>query len=421
MKPQTRRTFLKCSLATTGGLLINPEVRAADQAKRSKLPVAGVATVYHRGSHADVILGKILEGFNQDEGPGPDLELVSLYIDQFPDNDMSRELTKKYGFRLAATIDEAINLGGSKVAVAGVLSIGEHGNYPRHPVTNQHMYPRKRFFDEIVAALKRGGKVVPVFNDKHLSYRTADALAMVRAAKALNLPLMAGSSLPVAWRVPDLDLPMGCDMQSAMAIGFGGLESYGFHALETLQCMVERRRHGNAGVAAVCAARGARVFEAEQQGYWSQDMLAAALRVQSTELPKNWRNVLLDQAQPFYLIDYRDGFRACVAMLNGIARHFSFACKLKGQKAPTATKFAVQQGPPYRHFEWLVKAIEHMVHTGEPAYPVERTVLTTGIIDAAMRSLAEDGKRIETPQLDITYHASHWGHAPGRPPKPQDW
>jgi len=108
-------------------------------------------------------------------------------------------------------------------------------------------------------------------------------------------------------------------------------------------------------------------------------------------------------------------------MFSGTAENFSFACQLKGQSTPTAAKFALQGGPPYRHFEWLVKASEHMVHTGKPSYPVERTVLTTGIIDAAMRSLSKEGKRIETPLLNIPYRAITWAHAPGSPPKPREW
>lgn len=421
MKSHSRRAFLKQSLATTGGLLFLPKGQAASGVSRDKLPVAGVTTVYRRNSHAHVILGKILEGFNQDGGLGPDIELVSLYVDQFPDSDMSRGLAKKYKFRLAKTIDEAVNLGGDKVGVAGVLSIGEHGKYPYNPVTKQHMYPRKRLFDDIVAAMKRGGKIVPVFNDKHLSYRTDEALAMYRTAKELKIPFMAGSSLPVAWRIPALELPMGCEMQGAMAIGYGGHEAYGFHALETLQCMVERRKGGETGVAAVRAVRGDGVFEAERQGYWSPDLLAAALRSQSYELPTNWREVIADKELPFYLVDYRDGFKACVAMFSGVVGNFSFACQLKGQPSPAATRFALQDGPAYRHFEWLVKAIEPMIHTGKPSYPVERTVLTTGIISAAMHSLAGDGKRIETPELSIAYQASNWPHAPDRPPKTRKW
>ena len=417
---QTRREFLRWSLAATGGLLFtDQESWSIDRAQRPKLPVAGVATVYHRNSHADVILGKILEGWNQDGGPGPDLELVSLYMDQYPDDDMSRNLAKKHGFRLVKTIDEAINLGGDKVGVAGVLSIGEHGTYPRHPVTNQTLYPRKRFFDEIVAALKRGGKVVPVFNDKHLSYDTAQAIAMCRTAEDFKIPFMAGSSLPVAWRIPALELPMECELECALGIGFGGLEAYGFHSLEMLQCMVERRKGGETGVAAVRSATGAAVLDAEKRGYWSKPLLATALRAQGLELPEGWREAITKDSCPFYLIDYRDGLKASIAMLRGIAGHWSFACKLKGQDVPTATKFAFQDGRPFLHFECLVRAIEYLVHTGESPYPVDRTLITTGVIDAAMRSLAAKGKRIETPQLAIGYRASQWAYTPGVPPKPR--
>ena len=416
----TRRRFLQSSLAAAGGVLLSADNTTIGAARRAKLPVAGLATVYRTNSHAHVILGKILEGFNQDGGPGPDLELVSLYMDQYPEGDMSRQLAEKYNFRLAKTIDEAINLGGNQVGVAGVLSIGEHGNYPNDPTTGQRKYPRKRFFDEITAALKRGGKMVPVFNDKHLAYRTDDALDMYRSAQELGIPFMAGSSLPVAWRAPAVEIPIDSDFSTALAIGYGGLESYGFHALEALQCMVERRQGGEVGVASVRAARGADVHEAELQGYWSRDLLAAALRVQGRELPDNWRQVVSDDKHAFYLIDYLDGFKACVAMLGGLANRFSFACQLKGQATPVASHFNLQDGVPYGHFEWLVKAIEHMIHTGRPAYPVERTVLTTGMIDAAMHSLVRQGKQIRTPGLDIAYQASDWAHAPGRPAEPRE-
>ena len=42
---------------------------------------------------------------------------------------------------------------------------------------------------------------------------------------------------------------------------------------------------------------------------------------------------------PFYLFEHRDGLRSAVAMANGVARHFGFAAKLKGQAKPLAVWF----------------------------------------------------------------------------------
>ncbi|HSG72931.1 MAG TPA: hypothetical protein VLA12_21135, partial [Planctomycetaceae bacterium] len=131
---------------------------------RKNLPVAAVVTEYRTNSHADVIVGKILNGSDFD------LKVVSMYTDQVPKSDLSRSLATTHGFRICQTIDEAITLGTDKVQVAGVLSIGEHGDYPKTEDTGQKMYPRRRFFDAIAATFRRAGSVVPVFNDKHLAY-----------------------------------------------------------------------------------------------------------------------------------------------------------------------------------------------------------------------------------------------------------
>src|SRR5581483_2394122 len=103
-----------------------------------------------------------------------------------------------------------------------------------------------------------------------------DARHMYDTARELKLPFLAGSSLPVAWRVPPLDLPRGAALAEALVLGYGGLESYGFHALETLQCMVERRQGGEGGVASVQAVRGEEIGRAGKAGRWSRDLLEPA-------------------------------------------------------------------------------------------------------------------------------------------------
>lgn len=417
MQGTTRRRFLEGAAAASLGLVGAGNLQAGPAPRRKPLPVAAVVTAYRPNSHADVLVGKILEGYDQRGGPGPDLRLAAMYVDQFPKNDLSRGLAKKHGFRLAKTIEEALTLGGDDLAVAGVLCIGEHGDYPYTKDTRQHMYPRRRFFDAVAAVFRKRRRAVPVFNDKHLAYAWADARHMFDTARDLRIPFLAGSSLPVAWRVPPLALPMNCELRSALALGYGGYESYGFHALETLQCMVERRRGGETGVAAVQAVRGEEIARAEKDGRWSRALLDAAAA--TTPAPPRGRAKAFPKNAAFYLIEYRDGLRAAVAMSTGLANQFAFAGSVGGRDQPAATWFQLQEERPYGHFAHLLRAIEHTIHTGRPAYPVERTLLTTGILDAVMHSLAGDGRLIRTPHLNIAYRPVEWAFAEGRPDKPE--
>ena len=359
----TRRQALQ-SLGLGGLAVLSGRTPLLAEGNRKKLPVAAVVTTYSENSHADVIVGKILEGWRQKGGVGPDLELVSLYTDQVDSGDLSRGLAKKHGFRIAKTIDEAVTLGQNSLPVAGVLSVGEHGNYPRNDV-GQDMYPRRRFFDAILAAMRRCGEYVPLFNDKHLSWNWNDAKHMYDVAERHRIPFMAGSSLPVTWRYPADELPVGSEIEEAMAVGYGGLESYGFHALESLQCIVERRRGGESGVAAVTAVKGDQIWQAEKEGKWDRRLLVSAVETFDGSADDLERRLLPKDAA-FYLIEYRDGLRGTVANIPGVTKEFAVACRLRQRKAPVAWWIRLE-GRPHGHFEHLLRAIEHMIHTKQPA------------------------------------------------------
>lgn len=425
--PTTRRQALRnLGLGGLAGLSGTAQLPAA-RFRRKPLPVAAVITQYFEYSHADVLLGKILEGWLQTGGPGPNLKLVSLYVDQFSDKDLSRMLAKKHGFRIARTIDEAVTLGTKTVPVAGVLSVGEHGNYPTTPDTMQHMYPRRRFFDEIVAAMRRCDRFVPLFNDKHLGYRWQDARHMVDTARRYRIPLMAGSSVPVTWRYPAWDLPAGSPITQAMVVGHATSESYLFHVLEALQCIVERRRGGETGVTAVTAMRGEQIREAEKRGDWSRPLLKAALQAvdASTE---NLDKRIAHPNTVFFLVEYRDGLKATGAMIHDavgpnppkFSCQLAVACQVRQQSEPFAC-WMKTPGIPFPHFSELLQGIEHMVHTKKPAYPVERTLLTTGILDRLMHSMhPQKGKRLLSPELAIRYDTARWKFAnENNPRKPE--
>lgn len=384
--------------------------------------VAAVVTEYRQWSHADVIVGKILEGYNYDGKERPKLKVVSMYVDQFPEKDLSRDLAKKYDFKICDSIGEALTLGGDKLAVDGVLCIGEHGKYPTND-RGQILYPRRKFFEAVTDVLAKTRKSVPVFNDKHLAAEWKDAKWMYDRARELFVPFLAGSSVPVTWRRPELKLAKDCEVTEPVQIGYGPFEGYGFHALEGLQCMVERRKGGETGVQAVTCLQGEAMFKALDQGRWSKEVLEEALKLVPAHAKGEYRETCIKTNDAgVFLIEYRDGLRAAVAVLNGWLHEgdggaFIFGCRVKGEEKIQATHYYLQQPDPFAHFSYLVKAIESLILTGHAPYPVERTLLTTGILDAVMASKEAKGRRIETPHLDIKYTPTDWPFAADPIPK----
>src|SRR5712691_4148824 len=180
----TRRQFMLSAAALTG---LGRAVSANEPGKRPR--VAAVYTVFRHRSHAHDILENFLEPYYfNGKLTDPGVEVVSFYADQQgPTGDMTQDVAKQYKVRVCKTIEEALCLGGKDLAVDAVLSIGEHGDYPVNK-WGQVEYPRKRFFDECVAVMRESGRVVPLFNDKHLSYRWDWASEMVATARKLDIP-----------------------------------------------------------------------------------------------------------------------------------------------------------------------------------------------------------------------------------------
>lgn len=387
-----------------------------------KKKVAAIVTEYRRWSHADVIVGKILEGFLHDGKEFPNLELVSMYVDQSPKGDMSKDLAKKHGFKIYDTIDAALCRGGKELAVDGLLSIGEHGKYPTNE-RGQLLYPRRRFFEETAKVFARCKRSVPVFNDKHLAATWTDAKWMYEKSRELFVPFLAGSSVPLTFRKPVLKLPLNCELEGVVQIGYGPFEGYGFHALEGLQCMVERRKGGETGVKAVTCLQGEAMWQTLDKGEWSKELLEAALTRVPAHATGDYRAAMAkDKEAGVFLIEYRDGLKAAVAMMNGWIYEgdggaFTFAAKRKGEAKPESTQFYLQQPDPFAHFAYLLRAIEHTIQTSHAAYPVERTLLTTGILDAVMISKSERNRRVETPHLEIKYKPADWPFATDAVPK----
>ncbi len=366
--------------------------------------VAVITTVYRPGSHADVIATRLIKGYEfQGAHVEPRVEVVSMYLEQVPENDMGIAITDEYNIPRFPTVAEAITVGRSGVNVDGVVIIGEHGEYEYNEF-EQKLYPRRRLFDAAVSTMIGGGKTVPIFNDKHLAQTFSDAKAMYDTAQRLNIPFLAGSTVPLAWRIPTgTEWPLGEPMTEAVLAGFGPTEIYGFHNLEGLQVHAERRANGERGVVAVQAFTGDAASRAVDNGTVNADLLDKALR--TFDLDPDLRDQARQSVKDVFIVEYADGLRAAVVNCDDIVKNFGIAAK--GPNHEMACQMYLE-GFPHGHFIFLVRQIESMILNGVSPYPIERTLLTTGILDAAMHSRRAEGARRETPELGIVYQpAAH--------------
>ena len=357
----------------------SPQSRA-DEAAGAPKRLTVIASIYRYLSHAQHFADRFLVGYpHEGRWRRPDMRVVSLYVDQRPEGDQSADRAREFGFTVYPTIAQALRCGGDRLAVDAALIICEHGDYPRNE-KGQILYPRYEFFKACVEVFEADGRSVPVYNDKHLSCSFEKARQMLDDARRLRFPVLAGSSLPVTWRLPDLELPLGCEIEGALMVGVGGSDPMDYHALEAMQCMVERRKGGETGVRAVQMVEGDAVWQAGKVGRWSEELLAAALsrsdsprglteadgRTQdllgSGELPKLVENPAV------YFIEYNDGLKATLLMLNGAVKDFCFAAKLKGEAAPVSTQFLLTPTPNVTYSACLVAKIEEMIATGSAAY-----------------------------------------------------
>jgi hypothetical protein len=396
-----RRSFLTTAAAA---------VKALPAQSGPPKKIAAIITEYRPGSHADVIVGKYLEGFNQDgRPPYPRSKIASMFTEQVPRQDMSRERAKKYKVPIYRTVDEALCLGGDRLAVDGVLLIGEHGNYPVND-KQQTLYPRFEMFLKITDVFRRSGRSVPVFNDKHLSWSWRQAKRMVEIARELKFPMLAGSSVPVAHRIPAVDTPYGARQTHAVAISYSGLDIYGFHVLEALQCMVERRKGGETGVRSVQCLEGDACWNFLARNGWAGRLFDQALSHSHTRVKGDPKQLVKEPA--VFVAGYNDGLQGAAFLLTGLVEDFTVAVDVEGQAKPVSTLMKLQEGRPHHHFGCLVKNIETMFETGKPPYPVERTLLTSGILDFALESRIQWHRKLATAELaQVRYqppNASHY-------------
>jgi len=429
----TRRRFVSYSALSSSMLACPPLVRSAfsqPSSTQRPLRLAILGSTYRRGSNLQTIADRFLVGYPYEgDWHMPNVQVVSVYVDervrrataapnefqlaitgrarraQTPKpappsgakptiderwepmapsseeqgltSDLSPARAQQFGFRLCHNIPEALRCGGDRIAVDAVLTVIEQcSDYP-YPSNDrgQILLPRYDFFQQCAQVFEAEQHAVPYFNHKQLSFSFSEAQSMVKTAERLKFPLMAGSSMPVTWRLPDVDIPLGARVQEAVIVGVGGMDDTDFDALEAMQCMLERRKGGETGVKAVQLLEGDDVWVAGKAGRWSKDLLTSALSRSDTPLG--------------------------LTILDGRNQDLVSA-RLAGRDL-ISTQFFMPPTPNETFSACLAAKIDQMYQTHATPYPIQRTLLTTGLLEACLNSRHHLNQRLETPHLIESY------------------
>ncbi|OMF34652.1 hypothetical protein BK133_11615 [Paenibacillus sp. FSL H8-0548] len=356
--------------------------------------VVAIVTEYRFNSHADVILGRLLGDMNY----SPSIEVVSIYTDQVPENDMSRTEAMRCGIPIYSTIEEAIETAYAEGGLDGVIIIAEHGDYLKDEQGRIH-YPRRRMLEAVLRALDKLEIQVPIFSDKHFSYQIEDTVWVYQQVKNRGIPFMAGSSIPHTPHIPAIELKQLQASNEWLVLSFSTLvEAYGYHALEVLQSVAEHRAGGETGIASISTLEGAAVWEAMARGEWPEDLLINCLKQANGAAFKHPSEL----NEPTFLItvEYLDGTKGYVFQQEKLTDFWSFS--VRNKQGVFTAKCDSNDERPFKHFDRLTQLIEQFIITGEEQFPIERVFLSSGMINYAVESLFQ-GRRLQTPELHIHY------------------
>lgn len=368
---------------------------------RAKKKVSVIITEYWDISHADVIITKMIEGFRINGIPyTSSLEIVSMYVDQFPENDISRGIAAKHGIPMYETIEETLLCGGKQMDIEGIIIIGEHGEYPQNEY-DQVLYPRRQFFEKCLQLMLKHDHIVPVFSDKGYAIVKEDIEWMYDQITEHNIPFMSSSSIPFAFQKPcPPPIPSGASLHKMFGFSFGpDVDRYAYHTMEMLQSVAERRAYGETGVASVIAYEGEEAIKQLFGPRWQAHYRTLGGYINVTDIESFPQT--LDR--PIFIeVNYADGLQAGILHADKEINRFVSSFQITEQSQLYYTEYDCQWQKPYTHAAIFVLEIERFIHTGRALFPIERSLITAGVTDAVMKSLYMK-KEIETDYLKVSY------------------
>lgn len=358
--------------------------------------VAFLVESWYPWSHADVIGTRFLEGYRLGEKAYPSpVTVASVHTDAPRPTDQTRVLAARYGFKVASSVAEALledpRSSRPRLAVDGILIATREDPPPNGQLPSPT--PRLQLMKEIFRILDQAGARVPIFLDKMLAANWADAQAIVAEAARRGIPLMAGSVVPYM----PVDRPLRAGkVEVGMVIVAGPYWAYAFHATELLQGYMEQRGPRETGVTSIRATGGlAALPDGEVWGRRLFEPLLASARTGG----RGARG----RAEPVVnLITYADGTRGVVVLLPGAFDEAEFLLGAQFADATISTGGVILRREPFDHFAYLVHALVEFYTTGRAVVPVERALLTTGIVLLGQDSRLQ-GVPVASPGLAVTY------------------
>jgi hypothetical protein len=323
----TRREMLgitgMASLAALTGIAPDAVAQTAQRRPRIACLVSywGLPT-----SHADWIVNKLIDGYWWKGGHTPSrVDVVSVYIHQFDTSLLGQKVCKAKNIPIFKTVGEAVTLGGQELAVDGVVIVCEHGNYPTD-LKGHWLLPRWWIYQQVIRVFEQSKRSVPVFNDKHLSYNWDDAKWMFDKSRELNFSLSGGSSIPLYFRKPEIDLAADMPIRNSIVVGAAPDEGAIFHCIDVLQSFVDRRKGGETGVKSVQSIRGPETWKWVEQNPWANNLLEA-VRKNFDLKPGHFQESTRSNV---CIVEYNDGTKA--AVISGAGVGWTYAGEIEGQK-----------------------------------------------------------------------------------------
>ena len=201
-------------------------------------------------------------------------------------------------------------------------------------------------------------------------------------------------------------------------VGEGGSDPMDFHALEAMQCMMERRKGGETGVKVGADDRRRRGLEggrgramvegAAECGSFAQRYAAGPDRqgrAHAGSCGIGRATEAVPRIPPRISLSTADGLKTTLLMLDGAVKDFNFAARVKGMAASSRRSFFLTPVPNVTYSACLVNKIEEMFATGVAPYPVERTLIVSGMLESCLTSKVQGHQRLETPHLSVKYQA----------------